>query len=62
MPKKNNEIYEVNERDVLVKTVNAIKEKVVLSIPRKHGMLKLNSGGSGGAFMESAMPKAMATP
>jgi hypothetical protein len=60
-PKKNNEIYEVNDKEIFVKTVNSLKEKSVLSSPRKHGMMRLNSGGAGG-FFDNPHVKAVATP
>ena len=59
--KKNNELYEVENKEVLIKTYNALKEKVALASPRKHG-LRISSGTNLGGFYENPHVRAVTTP
>ena len=61
--KKNNEVYEITDKEIFVKTFNALKEKIVLSSPRKLGLMRINSGGgSGGGFNDNVLLKGLTTP
>jgi len=51
--KKHNEAYEIDDKEVFVKTANALKEKLQMLSPRKQQLVKLGAFGGDPVFVKS---------